>query len=55
MWRKQVNERRAAIAVAIPLRHFADPEEISSVVAFLASSDASFLTGAEIIVDGSMA
>jgi 3alpha(or 20beta)-hydroxysteroid dehydrogenase len=35
---------------AIP--RFADPREITAVVLFLASSDASFVTGAEYVVDG---
>lgn len=35
-----------------PVPRFADPAEISAVVLFLASSDASFVTGAEYQVDG---
>jgi 3alpha(or 20beta)-hydroxysteroid dehydrogenase len=35
-----------------PLRRRAEPEEISSVVAFLASDDAVYVTGAELAVDG---
>lgn len=30
----------------------AQPEEIAAGIAFLASSDASFMTGSEIIMDG---
>ncbi|KAA1400251.1 SDR family NAD(P)-dependent oxidoreductase [Aeromicrobium ginsengisoli] len=35
-----------------PVPRFAEPEEISAVVLFLASEDASFVTGAEYQVDG---
>lgn len=37
---------------AVPMRRFAQPEEIGRVVAFLASSDSDFITGQSIIVDG---
>jgi Enoyl-(Acyl carrier protein) reductase len=35
-----------------PRRRRAEPEEISSAVAFLASDDAVYITGAELAVDG---
>ena len=35
-----------------PLRRRAEPEEISAAVAFLASDDAAYVTGAELAVDG---
>ena len=42
-------ERRLA---RVPLGRFAQPEEIASAVFFLASDDASFMTGSEVVVDG---
>jgi NAD(P)-dependent dehydrogenase (short-subunit alcohol dehydrogenase family) len=35
-----------------PVGRIADPAEIAGAVVFLASQDASFMTGAELIVDG---
>jgi meso-butanediol dehydrogenase/(S,S)-butanediol dehydrogenase/diacetyl reductase len=36
----------------VPLRRPAQPEEIASVIAFLASEDASFVTGSVVVADG---
>ena len=38
----------------IPMKRFGQPEEVAGAVAFLASQDASYITGVEINVDGGM-
>jgi 3-oxoacyl-[acyl-carrier protein] reductase len=40
---------------ATPLKRFGTPEEVASVVAFLASDAASFISGATINVSGGFA
>jgi hypothetical protein len=36
----------------IPLRRICEPHEVAAVIAFLASDDANFMTGANVAVDG---
>jgi 3alpha(or 20beta)-hydroxysteroid dehydrogenase len=36
----------------LPVPRFAEPEEVTAVAMFLASEEASFVTGAEYLVDG---
>ncbi len=45
---------RAAVTSIIPLGRIAQPQEISYVVLFLASDEASYVTGAEFLADGGM-
>ncbi len=50
--REDGNEMRVALMSAHPIGRFGVPREIADAIAFLASDEASFITGAEIVVDG---
>ncbi len=52
--KETAEERLGEIVAAVPLKRAGKPEEVAAVVAFLASSDASYITGEEINVDGGM-
>ena len=49
--RKEVREQ---IVASIPMGRLAKPEEVAAVVAFLASEEAGYITGANISVNGGM-
>jgi NAD(P)-dependent dehydrogenase (short-subunit alcohol dehydrogenase family) len=47
-------ENKAALVSTVPVKRLAAPEEIAHVIAFVASANASYMTGASIPVDGVM-
>lgn len=55
MTQKLNEKQKEAILSLIPLKRTSKPEEIASVVLFLASDDASYMTGQVLCVDGGMA
>ena len=40
------------LMATIPARRFGEPEEVAAAVAFLATNEAAYITGQEILVDG---
>ena len=48
-------QRLKMLSTAIPLGRLGTPDEIAKAVVFLASDDASYITGVELFVDGGFA
>jgi len=48
-------ERKKMISTTVPLGRLGTPDEIARAVVFLASDDASYITGVELFVDGGIA
>ena len=46
------DRRREQLTRAIPLREWADPADIANGIAFLASEEARYMTGSELVIDG---
>lgn len=41
-----------AMSQAVPLKRFAEPEEIAQAILYLSTDEASFVTGADFVIDG---
>jgi NAD(P)-dependent dehydrogenase (short-subunit alcohol dehydrogenase family) len=52
--KEAIDELVKNILAQVPMKRMGQPSEIASAVAFLASADASYITGAEIPVDGGL-
>jgi len=48
------DENKAALVSTVPIKRLAAPAEIAHVIAFVASANASYMTGASVPVDGGM-
>jgi NAD(P)-dependent dehydrogenase (short-subunit alcohol dehydrogenase family) len=49
-----IDEMAQGFVSMVPMKRLGQPEEVAGAVAFLASSDSSYITGVEINVDGGM-
>lgn len=51
-WTGTTEEGRRPFIQSVPMKRLGTPDDIARAVAFLASDDASFITGAALVVDG---
>jgi NAD(P)-dependent dehydrogenase (short-subunit alcohol dehydrogenase family) len=51
---KDLKDVAAGIEAKVPLHRFGEAGEVAKVALFLASDDASFMTGSEVVVDGGL-
>ena len=54
-WRASKPEELAETAAMTALHRLGEPAEVASAVAFLASAEASYITGTTLVVDGGFA
>ena len=54
MPKEALDEMAKGIQEQTPMKRFGNPDEVAKTVAYLASSDSSFMLGAEVVVDGGM-
>ena len=52
--KEQIEEFQKEVTARVPMKRVGKPEEVAATVAFLASQDASYITGVEINVDGGL-
>jgi NAD(P)-dependent dehydrogenase (short-subunit alcohol dehydrogenase family) len=52
--KEAIDQFASNIIAQVPMKRFGQPEEVAGTVAFLASQDASYITGVEINVDGGL-
>jgi len=48
----EIEAVRARLGGAVPMKRMGEPEEVARAVLFLASQEASFITGVDLYVDG---
>ena len=54
-WRSNPDNPESAIndiAVGVPMKRLAKPTEVGELFAFLGSDEASYITGAQVVIDG---